>query len=270
MVRRPARFSRSLAVALVALVAYGFAAPIAAASAHHSGFLRGQGSGLGNPSLDSTAPQIPAGANVGIVRAWIERAIALRLLALRSADSAALARAALTSTDRSLLLAQIFNDQKGLGALATGVRSETSTTELQYSIDSMITDYRVFSVVVPQVKVTIDVDAYEAAVVQLMGTEAEISAAVTTAGALGNSNAAQRYYSALVAEVQAAGSLLQTAHTALVSTIPLPYPGAMQVISSAHGAVSSARADIRAARADIEVIVRLLRKRLGTKALTIP
>jgi hypothetical protein len=150
------------------------------------------------------------------------------------------------------------------------VRSDTGSAQLQGAIDSLITDYRVFSVVVPQVDETINLDAYEVVVSQLERTELEISAAVTTASALGDSGAAQRTYSALVSELQLANGVLQSAHSAILATLPLAYPGAAQTFTTAQNAITSAHADVSAARSDIEAIARLLRKRLGTTTLTLP
>lgn len=269
VVRQAARSACLIAI-VVALVAFVLAAPLGAAAPRPHRHAGSQGGGLGNPSSDSTAPQIPPGATVPAVRAWIERAISLRLAALRGADAAAVARAALTANDRSLLVALISTDRSGLDTLAAGVRSDVGTTQLQDAIDTMITVYRVFSVVVPQVQVAIEIDANDVVVARLARTEAEISAAVTTASALGNPRATERAYSALVSSVQAASGLLQSAHSAVLGAVPLAYPGSAQVFASAQTAIASARTDISAARSDIEEIAQLLRKRLGTTTLTIP
>jgi hypothetical protein len=263
VVRQAAGFTRVAVAALVVLVMIGLAAPTATAESNP---LRraSQGSGLGSPWVDSTVPQILPGAKVAVVRAWIEHAIAIRLHALRGADAAATAKAALTASDRSAEVAEISLERSGLGALETGVRSDANLTQLQAAIGAMITDYRVFTVVVPQVNTMIELDASETDVVRLTRTEAEISAAVTTASALGNEKAAQHYYSLLVTELQAANGLLQSTHSSVLSTLPSSYPGAVQTLASAQGSVSSVRADIGAARSDIEIIAQLLRKNEGT------
>jgi hypothetical protein len=128
----------------------------------------------------------------------------------------------------------------------------------------------VLSVVVPQVDVTIKLDGSATEVARLTRTEADISAAVATASALGNARAIRRDYSVLVADLQSANNLLQTARSALLSAVPLSYPAAIQIFSSATTSVSSVHADISAARADIEAIAQLLRKRLGVTTLTLP
>jgi hypothetical protein len=263
VVRQAVGFPRVAVAALVLLVMLGATAPVATAGANT---LRpaSQGSGLGSPWGDSTAPQILPGAKVAVVRAWTEHAIAIRLRALRGADSAATAKGALTASDRSVVVAEISTERSGLNALETSVRSDNDLTQLQSAIDAMITDYRVFTVVVPQVNVMIELDASEPDVARLTRTEAEISAAVTTASALGNEKAAQRYYSSLVAELQSARGLLQSTRSAVLSAVPSSYPGAAQTLASAAGSVSLVRADIGAARSDIEIIAQLLRKKAAT------
>ena len=123
--------ARRFAIVALVLVVLGLSAPIAAA-AHR----RANGVGLGNPSADANAPQIPAQANVKAVRAWIERAISVRLVALREFHAAATARSALTTSDRSLIVAQIATDRAGLDALAKSVPADTTVPQLQDAIDA--------------------------------------------------------------------------------------------------------------------------------------
>jgi hypothetical protein len=258
---RASAFARPFAVVLVALVVIALTAPVASAVRPPRSPI--DQASIGNPSSDSTVPQIPPGEKTAAVRAWIEHAIGLRLLALHDARDAISARSALTTNDRSFLGAQIASDRTGLVALAKSVRSENAPSQLQSAIDAMITDYRVFSVVVPQVETTIHIDGYEAITARLARTETEISAAVTTASALGDQGATPRAYQALVTDVQSAINALLTVHSSVVGLTPSSYPQATQVLASAQSTIVSVRIDIQTADSDIAKIVQLLRKRLG-------
>ncbi len=260
-VSRSARFF--LATALVSIF---LGAPIAAAAPH----LRPIGQGLGDPSADSTVPQIAPGQKASKVRAWIEYAISVRLVALRGANAAVTTRSALTANDSSLFGPQITADRAGLAALAKSVRTESTLSQLQGAITVMITEYRVFSVVVPQVQTVIHIDGYEATMASLERTEAEISAAVSTASALGDPHAAQQAYAALVRVVQSGISALLSTHASVVSLTPSTYPLAVPTFQSAQVTLATVRSDIQTAHADIEEIVRLLRKRLGSTIFTVP
>ena len=227
--------ARRFAIVALVLVVLGLSAPVAAAA--HRG---ANGIGLGNPSADANAPQIPAQANVKAVRAWIERAISVRLVALREFHAAATARSALTTSDRSLIVAQIATDRAGLDALAKSVPVDTTVPQLQDAIDLVITNYRVFTVVVPQVEMAIRLDAFEAGVARQAQIEAKISAAVATANTLGDPGETQRTYAALVSEEQTANGLLQSAHSAVLTLVPSSYPQAAQTFASAQQAITSA------------------------------
>jgi hypothetical protein len=255
--------ARRFTIAALVFVVLGVSAPIATAAQRANG----GGVGLGNPSADANVPQIPAQANVTAVRAWIERAISVRLVALREFHAAATVRSALTASDRSLIVAQIATDRAGLDALAKSVRSDTAVPQLQDEIDAVITNYRVFTVVVPEVEMAIRLDAFEVGVARIAQIEAKISAAVATANALGDPGKTQQTYDALVSEVQTANGLLQTAHSAVLTLVPSSYPQAAQIFTSAQQAITSAREDITAAKLDINEIVLLLRKKLKSVKL---
>ncbi|MGB9112004.1 MAG: hypothetical protein WCF24_04670 [Acidimicrobiales bacterium] len=262
MVAHVSRFARLFAVA--ALVSIFLTATIAAAAPHR----RPVGQGLGDPSADSTVPQIAPGQKAAKVRAWIEHAISIRLVALRGANAAATSRSALTANDWSLFGAQIATDRAGLVTLANGVRTDSTLTQLQGAITAMITEYRVFSVVVPQVQTTIHIDGYQATMDSLEHTEVEISAAVTTASALGDPHAVQQAYSALVHVVQSGVSALLSAHASVVSLTPSSFPQAAQTFQSAEATLATVRSDVQTAHGDIDEIVQLLRKRLGSTVFT--
>jgi hypothetical protein len=202
-----------------------------------------------------------------LAQAWIERAIALRLSALSAADSVASTRSALTAPDRAALSSTIATDRAGLGAIALSVRSEGNVAQLQGAADSIITSYRVLSILLPQVHATVGLDASEAELAKLARTEAEIAAAVTTASALGDSATLQRFYEALVSAVSSARSLFQAAHSAIVALVPSSYPSAAQVFASARRAIVTVRSDITSAEADIYEIAKLLRDRIGTPTI---
>ncbi|MGA8295770.1 MAG: hypothetical protein WB770_01875 [Acidimicrobiales bacterium] len=262
------RHARIVASVIVALLVLGLMAPLAAA-AKKTDPPSGNG-GLGDPSADSTVPQIPPRAKVFAVRAWIERAIALRLNALHRADAKSSGWSALTASDRSAFLDVISADSAGLSSLASSVRSDTTVTQLQGVIGAMITEYRVFDVLVPQVTAARRLDSSATTVAGLAKTEFQIAAAVTTASALGESKAILRLYAALVTEVSSAESLVALNHAAVVNLVPASFSRSAAVFVSAQSAMATIRGDVNAAKSDIEKIAVLLRERLNSPTLSAP
>jgi hypothetical protein len=265
---RGGRSARLAAVLVVALLTLAVVAPVAGAS--RSPRTSAPGGGLGSPLSDSTAPQIPVNARVVVVRSWVERAISLRLLALSSAHAQATAPGALTAADRSVILGVIAADRSGLRSLALSVRSEGAVAGLQTSIDSVIDNFRVYSVLVPQVDTAIAVDAVSLDVRHIARSESEIAAAVATASALGDSGAINQVLSALVSVLTEAKNLLATTHSAVMTLGPPSFPQSAEVFVAANQALISIRADVITAETDIQKIAKLLRNKFHESTLGSP
>jgi len=215
--------------------------------------------GLPNPAADGAAPVIPAGIPVAKVQRWLLRALTERLDALSAASGAVAAARNLTTPDRAALAAVITSDQSGLASLSTSVASETSLTELRGSAAAMVVNFRVFALVVPEVRAVIGNARVLAKAVALTALEPSIQTAITTERNNGRGTvAAQRVYEKLVAELSGIESSLEGASASLLALTPQNAASAQATFAAAASTATVARGQLGAARMELREIVRIL------------
>jgi hypothetical protein len=182
-------------------------------------------------------PAIPAAADdLSAAKTAVTNRIDLRLTAL-SRDKTEIGDAkALTDAHRSALSAVISSDVDGLTALKSTVAGETTAAALRTDAQKMVDDYRVFTLVGPQVRLTIAADALTQAAAKLSEAHDKLAA---KAGAGEADDLA-----AMAAAISAAQSKLNGQADALLAIKPGPD------LTSIRSAVDAVRQNIRAARDD--------------------
>jgi hypothetical protein len=110
------------------------------------------GLALGAGLLVGTAP--PSGAAVTIdpaARVAAEAAITVRLGDLKARVTLVQGTSWLSATDRSALLSELNSEISGLDALATTIQAETSVAAFRTEAAGILSQFRVYALVVPQV-----------------------------------------------------------------------------------------------------------------------
>jgi len=246
---------RMAAAVGASLVAFGLLIGSAGISQAASG---GPG-GLPNPAADGAAPVIPAGIPVARVQRWLSRALTERLDALSAASAAVAAARNLTTQDRAALDAVITSDQSGLASLSTSVASETSLTGLRASAAAMVVNFRVFALVVPEVRAVIGNARVLAKAGALTALEPSIQTAITTERNNGRrAVAAQRVYEKLVAELSGIESSLEGTSASLLALTLQDAASAQATFAAAASAATVAGGQLVEARRELREIVRIL------------
>lgn len=214
---------------------------------------------LPSPRADNTAPAIPPGVPVARVRTWLGRALTLRLDALESAASAVRVAGNLTAQHRVALDAIITSDQSGLSDLLAGLEGETTIVELRLTAGAMVLNYRVFSLLTPQVRAVVLADRKLAKVVTLAALEPSLQTAITTEKSSGHgAAAAQRIYEKLVALLSAVETSLGDSTAALLALTPENDAQGAQTFAGSAAALVATSSQIVSARADVRRIVKIL------------
>jgi len=246
------RRQRALGAVVVALVLF-------AGMAGASGGVTGGTGGFPSPRADDTAPVIPAGASVARAQAWLTKALSLRLEALSAESIAAGVARNLSAAHRTALNTIIATDRSGLTRLSTGLASETTIAELQATADAMVLDYRVFSLLVPQVSGVILADRELADAVSLAALEPSMQTAITTEERTGNRAAvARRIYARLVALLGAAEASTGATATALLALTPENGTPASTTLATSSSALAAAGLQVVSAEVDVRRIVKIL------------
>jgi hypothetical protein len=224
-----------------------------------SGAVNGAGGPLPSPRADNTAPAIAAGVPVARVRTWLGTALTLRLEALESAASAVKAADNLTAQHRAALNTIITSDQSGLAGLLAGLEAETTNAELRLTADAMVLDYRVFSLLSPQVRAVILADRELAKAVTLAALEPSLQTAITTEKRSGHgAAAAQRIYEKLVALLSGTETSLGDSVAGLLALTAGNDAQSAQTFAGSAAVLVAASSQLVLARADVRRIVKIL------------
>jgi hypothetical protein len=224
-----------------------------------SGAAAGGSGGLPSPTADIGAPVFPSTVSVAQVRAWLTRAISVRLKALSLAALSVSVARNLTAADHAALSAIITTDESGLTGLSGGLASETTLSELTETADAMVTDYRVFSLFVPQLRGVIVDERALAKAEQLAALEPSIETAITTEQRIGaGAVAAQRIYQELVVLLGAVETSMGNSVAALLALTPPNFAHAPSTFAASATALAGAITQLGAARVDVRRIAKIL------------
>ena len=157
----------------------------------------------------------------------------------------------LTSADRSALLSKLSSDRSGLQSLDTKIQGDTDGTTLKADLTSIVTAYRIYVLVAPQVHLVVASDRV-AAFVTLGDTIAgKIQAAIDAAKGKGKDvKAAQAALNDMKKQLADASSAIAGVASNVIALTPSGYPGNRSVLISARSSILTARAHLLKARAD--------------------
>ena len=234
-----------LAVAALLVVS---SAAVASAAAP---VVAGGPAGTGVCAKESAA--IKAGVSIDTLRAFGDCEITRRLTTLDAAAAKISASKALTSSDAAALSAEVAWTKSGLTALKAKIDAETSPVALRAEIRQVVTDYRVYLLVVPKVNLVNGADAVQLAQTAFNQVSTNLTARIAAAKAAGkDTTAAQADLDAMNAAVAQAVGLAAPLPAALLPLTPAQYNAgtAGPVIKNARTALVQARGLLQSARKD--------------------
>jgi hypothetical protein len=199
------------------------------------------------------AAAIKAGVSIDILRAFGDCEIARRIVTLDKAASKITASKVLTSSDAAALSAEVASTKGGLVALKATIDTETSPVALRAEIRQIVTDYRVYLLVVPQVNLVNGADGVGAAGTVFAKVSTNLTARIAAAKAAGkDTTAAQADLDAMNAAVTQAVGLAGPLPAALLPLTPAQYNAgtAGPVLTNARADLVKARGLLQSARQD--------------------
>jgi hypothetical protein len=241
MKKRAVGLVAALAVACSVLLA---SAGIATAVTSPSGGPAGSG-----PCTALAPAANPPRATVASVRSFADCEISRRLATLASLSSKVAAARAIAPADAATLAAEIAAEGSGLTALKARIDAETTLPALRADLVRIVTEYRVYVLVVPQVNLTIAADAVAAAQGKFAQISTALAARIAAAQAAGrDTTAAQASLATMRAAVDAAVALVRPLPAQLLALTPAQFnAGTAPVITAARTAIGRARDDLKAA-----------------------
>lgn len=196
---------------------------------------------------------VKAGATADKLHAFANCEIDRRVATLNALSARITAAKSLTSSDSAALKSEVAASSSGLTSLKATIDAETDIPTLRADIAKIVSDYRVYLLVAPQVHLVIAADAVLATQTKFADINTKLAARIASAKAAGkNTDAAQADLDAMNAAVTAAVGLAGPLPAQLLPLTPAQYNGgtAGPILVSARSAVTTARNDVKNAVAD--------------------
>jgi len=234
-------------IAVAGLIALS-SAPVATAT---SPVVAGGPAGSGPCAILARAAK--AGATVDNLRAFGDCEIARRMVTLATLSAKISGSKALTASDASALSSEVASTKSGLTGLKATIDAETDLTALKADVKQIATNYRVYLLVAPQVRLTIGADTVQATKTVFDKVNSTLTARIAAAKAAGkDTTTAQADLDAMNAAVSQALGLTSPLPAKLLPLTPAEYNGgtAGPVINSARAALVQARGLLQSARKD--------------------
>ncbi|HJT38131.1 MAG TPA: hypothetical protein VJ818_06875 [Actinomycetota bacterium] len=165
----------------------------------------------------------------------------------------------LTASNRSSLLTKLSSDTSGLQALDSKIQADTDATTLRSDLVSIVTAYRIYVLVAPQVHLVVASDRI-AAFVSLGDTIADkIQTKIDAAKSSGKDvKAAQAALDDMRKQLSQASAAIAGLAPSVIALTPSGYPGNRSVLLNARSSILSVRAHLVLARTDAHTAVNAL------------
>ncbi len=242
-------FRNGIVAAVVAVVVA--ASAVGVASAASPAPVPGGPAGSGVCAAQASAAR--SGGTVAALRTFADCEIARRMTTLGQLSAAVGASKSLTSADAAALSTDIASASSGLASLKAKIDSGTSIVALKLQIVEIVTRFRVYLLLGPQVRLTIAADDVLALKPRFDGISTSLAGRIAQAIANGKDVAsAQASLAAMNAAVASAEALASPLPAQLLALTPAQYNAGMggPVLQKARGALIEARDDLKAAAQD--------------------
>lgn len=219
--------------------------------------------GLVTPTAGAATP---APHDLSKAKARCVAAVDKRVTTLATAQSRLASAPNVTAGHKSALGQEMSADSTGLTALKAKISADTTATDLKSDCKKVFTDYRVFALEIPKVRLVARADRGEAAITKALAQQPRLDAAIAKAQQRGVS--AEKIADAKAKEADAVAKL-HAAHDSFDavagSVMPLTPAQwndgtAKPVLAHARDSVKTAVGDLKAARGDVRAIRADLRK----------
>lgn len=213
----------------------------------------------------SPAPSAPAGAartcatdRLSYVQARVDAAVKKRLVTIDRLTTALAARPHVSDAHRATLSATYTSDTSGLTAVDAKVQADTTCGQAVADGRTVVTDYRVYLLLVPQTHLVAATDTGTYAAGQLSAAEPKVQTAIDALTDPQEKASAQAKLDDMTAKVDAATTAMSGVADAMLALKPADIPAQLATFDGYRAKVASARQDLRQAIADAKALKALL------------
>jgi hypothetical protein len=208
--------------------------------------------------LATTAPAVAAVRTSGMTQARMtllkdrgHLAIQRRLNEIDRLTALVSGATHLSESNRSTLLSKLTSDRSGLQALDTKIQGDTDATTLRSDLQSIVTAYRIYVLVAPQVHLVVAADRVAAFVAIGNSIAGQIQTKIDAAKGKGKDiKTAQAMLDDMRKQLADATTAIAGVASNVIALTPSGYPGNRTVLLAARSSILTARAHLAKARAD--------------------
>ena len=254
-VRRAAR----LAAGTVALVGGVWCSSVAGASQTRSGGRDGGGTTWPpDPSADVQPPAIPDSVSVTQAQSWLAGALQLRAQELTSLENDVSNADNLPPSVRTQLNGDLTTASNGIAGLTASVQKASTLAALRVDATAMVLAYRVFSVVEPEVHLTVVAERQLGVARQISGLQPGLETAIKTEQGSRTGTTLEGLEATLTSDLATLQSSAGAVVTDMAAVSPSSYGTAVPVISADTKVVSNDWGTVSNARGVVGRILSLL------------
>jgi hypothetical protein len=200
----------------------------------------------------------PAGAiRVTAIITAGNREINRRLKTLNTAKTKISSATRVSDTDKAMLTSEVADEIAGLTELRTKLDAETTIAGAKADAQSMVTDYRVYALIVPKLQLVRVANDQQVVEGKLTALAATLQTRIDTAKAGGKDVASlQTQLDDLNAKVASAKATSMTVQAKVMVLQPTDYNTDHTVLSGYRDQLKTARADNQTAYSDAKAIVK--------------
>lgn len=209
------------------------------------------------PSPTPSASATASAATIASAKARCVAAIDQRETTL-AADLAAVSKDdTLTPAHRAALSGMVTSDQSGLKNLRSKIESDTTAAELKADCGLIVTDYRVYAVLEPQIHLVSAADRTEHVDAQLTGISAELKAAIANSDISPVlKQSAEQSLDDLNSKISQSEQAVNPVASEVLALTPAGYPGNASTLAAARNSLQTSRAALDGAVADIQAVLK--------------
>lgn len=233
--------------AAVATLATGVAAPAFADS------------GTTSPTTGTTRSGSTEAPCLHTVQAWTAHAVNRREATITRLTDRVKANQHLSASDSSALLGTLSADGPALTQIGQTVTADTTCTQARTDAKTILTGYRIYAVVVPQVHLVLAADNGLYAVSRLQDSVPTLQKAIADEQAAGKDvSAAQTALTDLQAQISAASQAFTAAAPAALALTPADWNANHDITAPVRDQVKTGRTALRAGLKDLHTATQVL------------
>jgi hypothetical protein len=208
-------------------------------------------------SSSSAAPD--HGQSLTAIQQRAAAAIAKRLASLSVAINDVTNSSAISSGDKTTLLATLNGDVTGLTALGVKIAADTTAQQALTDYKTIFTGFRVYALALPQVHFAAAADTITVTVLpKLTDAQSKLAALLAGVDSGKNTPAVQAAMADLATQITAITSETNGLSATVLAYTPAQYDANHALLSPSRAALAISRNDVRTARGDIAFVTKAI------------